>query len=184
MHSPPRLLLTGPPRVGKTSVVRRLIRELQSLGLRAGGFVTDEVCEKGRRVGFRAREIDGPSAIMAHVDSVIGPRLGRYRVLVPSFEGIALPAIDHALSDADVMLLDELGRMELFSEAFVARLNEVFRSAVPLVATVQLAANPITDALKRRSDVDLIMVTEANRDGLPASLAARLVRGRASGSPD
>lgn len=175
MPSPPRLLLTGPPRIGKTTVVQRLVGRLRERGLRVGGFMTEEMREKGHRVGFLVKDIDGPSAVMAYVDSRPGPHVGRYRVRVPSFERIALPAIDHALGGADVMMLDELGRMELFSALFVARLGEVFEAAVPLAATVQVAAHPITDELKGRADVEHVVVTTTNREVLPSRLAARLV---------
>jgi nucleoside-triphosphatase THEP1 len=153
-----------------------MVGRLRERGLRVGGFMTEEMREKGHRVGFLVRDIDdGPPAVMAYIESGPGPRVGRYRVRVPSFERVALPAIDQALAHADVLVLDELGRMELFSTPFVARLGEVFKAAIPLAATVQVAAHPITDGLKRRADVEQVVVTTTNRDDLPSRLVARLV---------
>ena len=54
-------------------------------------------------------------------------------------------------------------------------LDEAFATSVAVLATVHLVAHPVTDALKYRSDVELVTVTEANRTALPATLADRLV---------
>jgi nucleoside-triphosphatase len=167
----PRLLLSGPPGVGKTSVIRRLVELLHDAGVPVGGFLTHELRERGSRIGFTVEEIGGPQAVMAHVSRTAEPRIGRYGVDVPSFERIALPAMEHALVTEGVAIIDELGAMELFSPAFVAQLGALFDAQVPLVATVQQRGHPVTDALKARPDVELVTVTLDNRDRLPIVLS-------------
>src|SRR5262245_26109570 len=109
MSAVPYLLLTGPPRVGKTTVAGELVDRLTVAGRSVGGFLTGEVRETGRRVGFTVAEIGGGAVeLMAHVGWTDGPRVGRYRVNVPAFERVALPALDRAMSDADVIVMDEL----------------------------------------------------------------------------
>ncbi|WP_345025170.1 nucleoside-triphosphatase [Actinomadura keratinilytica] len=103
------------------------------------------------------------------------PRVGRYHVNVSTFEQIALPALDCAAAHADVIVVDEIGRMELFSDAFVSRLEKLLASPHPLVATAQLAPHPLLDDLKAREDIELVTVSETNRDSLAARVASRLI---------
>lgn len=166
-----RILLEGRPGVGKTTVARRLAERLRDAGVSIDGFTTEELREGRRRVGFAVERVGGERGVLAHVDLPGPPRVGRYGVDLASFERIALPAL---AADADVIVLDELGKMELASPAFRAAVGSLFEGDRPIVATVHAFGHPVTDALKRRADVDLVQVTERKRDALPEELAARL----------
>jgi hypothetical protein len=74
MAVPPRLLLTGPPRVGKSTAIGRLVRLLQERRLPVGGFVTDERREYGKRAGFVIRDLTGPETVLAYQDYAAGVR--------------------------------------------------------------------------------------------------------------
>jgi nucleoside-triphosphatase len=172
-----KILLEGRPGAGKSTVAQRLAELLGGEGVRVGGFVTGELRESGRRVGFEVEAFDGERAILAHVSLPGPPRVGRYGVDLEAFERVALPALD-AAGEADVVVVDELGKMELASERFRAAVSELFDGTLPVVATVHAFAHPFTDALKRRAGVECHRVTRDTRDALPIELAARL-----SGSP-
>lgn len=167
------LLVEGRPAVGKTTVVRRLATLLRQAGVPVAGFVTEELRERRRRVGFAIETFDGVQAVLAHVGLPGPPRVGKYGVDLPAFERLALPALASA-PDAGVVLIDELGKMELASETFRAAVSQLLEQPVAVVATVQIASHPFTDALKRRPAVELVRVNARNRDELPARLAARL----------
>lgn len=64
---PLRFLLEGHPKVGKTVAIRRLVQLLQARGTVVSGFVTDEIRERGRRVGFVVRDVAGPQAVLERV---------------------------------------------------------------------------------------------------------------------
>ena len=171
----PRILLTGAPGGGKTTVLRTVIALLGAEGVKPGGFITEEMREGGRRTGFITQEIGGASAVIARAGGPGGTRVGRYGVDVAAFECIALPAMERAGRDAQVVIIDEIGQMELASEAFTARLDQLFAIGRPLVATVHLASHPVTDSLIHRPGVELVHVNEHSRIGLPEQLAARLL---------
>ena len=171
---PLRLLIEGRPAIGKTTVARRLAALLREAGVPVAGFVTDELRERGRRVGFAVETLEGARAVLAHVDLRGPPRVGKYGVDLPAFERIALPALA-SLPERGVVLIDELGKMELASEAFCEAVSRLLEEAVALVGTVHVGRNSFTDALKQRPDVEVVPVTAGNRDELPKGLAARLV---------
>lgn len=179
MNDPPqqpvRLLLNGPPKVGKTVVMRRLVELLRERRAVVGGFVTDEMRERDRRVGFVVRDVAGSEAILAHQDFQTGVQVGRFGVDVAAFERVALPALHRAQGSGGVVIIDELGRMELASAPFVEAVDALFAGRLPVVATVHVYEHPVTDALKVRADVQHVAVTEANRDELPAQLLRQLM---------
>lgn len=136
------------------------------------GFLTREIREGRRRVGFGIETTRGRDGVLAHVDLPGPPRVGRYGVDLAALEAIALPAIARPADDA-VTVIDELGKMELASERFREAVARLFERPVAVVATVHAHPHPFTDALKRRDDVELERVTPRNRDALPRHLAAR-----------
>lgn len=173
--SPLRLLLTGPPGIGKSTVAERVVDQLRSAGVPVGGFITRELREEGRRVGFVADVINGASALLAHVSFTAGPQVGRYRVDVAAFEQAAVPALAQAVERRDLLLIDEIGRMELAAPAFVAVLDTIFAVPVYLLATVHQVPHPVTDTLKQRPDVEVVHVSRSNRDALADVLSTRLL---------
>jgi nucleoside-triphosphatase len=168
-----KVLLEGRPGAGKSTVAQRLAELLRAQDVHVGGFVTGELRERGRRVGFAVETFEGERATLAHVSFQGPPRVSRYGVDLAAFERVALPALE-AAKRADVAVLDELGKMELASERFCAAVTELFETSVPVVATTQAARHPFTDALKEREDVERLRVTRETRDALPEELAARL----------
>jgi nucleoside-triphosphatase len=166
-----KVLLEGAPGVGKTTVVMRLVRALCAEGTSVVGFFTEEIRERGRRVGFAVVEIGGARGVLAHVDHESPVRVGRYGVDVDTFERIALPALARPRG---VLVVDEVGKMELSSRAFSEAIVDAFRFDRPAVATVHRFGHPTSDELKARPDVEVIRVTRRNRDGLAADLASRL----------
>jgi nucleoside-triphosphatase len=173
----PRLLLEGRPGIGKTTVARRLLDLLREAGVPVGGFITRELRTGGQREGFIVQAASGVEEVLAHVGLPGPPRVGRYGVDLAAFERVALPAIRTA-GTGGVVVVDELGKMELASAPFRDAVVKLLGRDVAVVATVHLAHHRLTDALKRRPDVQVIRVTEATRDALPQRLMERLTGGR------
>ncbi len=172
-----QLLLTGPPRVGKTTLVQRVVEAWPGPVL---GFVTREVRERGRRVGFRLHTLDGQSAWLAHRRFPHHHRVGAYGVDLAALEALAVPLM-HRMAQADphtLAVIDEIGPMELLSPAFRQALRPVFDRGGPLLATVVLRPHPVADAFKARPDVQVVQVTPDNRDAL-VGRALTLLQGQA-----
>jgi nucleoside-triphosphatase len=167
----PRLLIEARPGAGKTTAIGRLAERLGDDGVALSGFLTREMRSQRRRVGFEIETFNGGRGVLAHVDIPGSPRVGRYGVDLEEFERLALPALEEP---ASVVLIDELGKMELASERFRSAVLTLFEGDAPIVATVHAFRHPFTDALKARTDVSTIRLTAANRDGLPDELASRL----------
>ena len=167
----PRRLIAGAPGVGKTTVARAVVERLRTAGAATGGFVTDELLAAGRRVGFEVRVLGGPTATIARAGMPAAVQVGRYGVDVGAFEEVALQAVRETLDSGAVLVLDELGSMELASDRFVRLLAAVFESPSAVLATVHLREHPVTDAIKSRPDVELVTVTAENRDALPEAVS-------------
>jgi nucleoside-triphosphatase len=170
-----RILLEGRPGSGKTTAVRRLAALLRTREV--AGFTTEEIRQSGTRVGFALETLTGQRAVLAHVDFAGPPRVGRYGVDLGVMERLALPALKPPSPDAPaerLLIVDELGRMELACSSFRDAIRALFEADVDVVATVHAHRDPFTDALKGRADIELIHLTAQNRDALPQELAARL----------
>jgi nucleoside-triphosphatase len=96
---------------------------------------------------------------------------------LPTFEHVALPAM-HAPSTGGVVVVDELGKMELASAAFQEAVSDLLGREVAVVATVHLTHHRFTDALRRRPGIRVVRVTDATRDALPEQLMDALVGAR------
>jgi nucleoside-triphosphatase len=172
-----RLLIEARPGAGKTTALRRTAEVLAAHGVRCAGILTEEIREHGRRVGFEVSALTREErGTLAHADLPGPPRVGRYGVDLDTFERIALPELRR---EADVVLIDEIGKMELAARAFREAVLELVETERPLIATVHVFRHPFTDALKVRRDVEVVRLARANRDALPAAIVERLLMSRA-----
>ncbi|MFE1882979.1 nucleoside-triphosphatase [Streptomyces diastatochromogenes] len=181
---PTRILLEGRPGAGKTTALRRLAALLPTHS--ATGFTTEEIRQSGARVGFALETLTGRREVLAHVDLPGPPRVGKYGVDPGVMERLALPSLRPAATEeaaGRLVLIDELGRMELACTAFRHAVDALFAADIDVVATVHTHRDPFTDALKRRADIEVVQLTPANRDVLPGELAARLQHPRTQGRP-
>jgi nucleoside-triphosphatase len=181
MESPhvKNLLVTGRPGCGKTTAVLRLVERL--VGLRLSGIYTRELRERGPRVGFEAVGLaTRQHALLAHVRSRSPLRVGRYGVEVANLARMVKAELDRPPDDVDLLIVDEVGKMELLCPEFVDAMPRLLDGPVPVLATVALRGGGVIAEVKARKDVRLVEVTPEARDRLPADLEA-WARGRPSG---
>jgi nucleoside-triphosphatase len=163
-----KILLTGRPGCGKTTLVKRVVH---ALAPSAGGFYTEEVREHGARVGFKIVTLDGKEALLAHVDFKTTERVGKYGLDLSALQTVGIEALRTAVHARKLVVIDEIGPMEIRSPIFRDVVNEAFNSGAPILATITARSFPFTDAIKKRADVTMIEVRPSNRDQLVSELS-------------
>jgi len=162
------VFLTGPPRIGKTTVLVKAVEGLKSLGYKVGGMVSREVREGGVRVGFKIIDLStGREGWLAHVRQPTGPKISKYRVNLSDLESVGVKSIRDAVLNADVIVIDEVGPMELFSRSFKEAVKTALESGKPLLGTIHYRArDPLINMIKRHGDAEVLEVTAMNRSRL------------------
>ena len=170
------ILVTGPPGIGKTSTLRRSVKDLKNRKYAVGGMICREVREAGVRVGFEIMDLStGQRGWLAHVNQPTGPRIGKYRVNLTDLDVIGASAILDALQNADVLAVDEIGPMELSSTAFSNALVRAVESSKPLFGTIHYGLrNSLVNNIKNREDVEILKVTYENRENLHKLIANKI----------
>lgn len=169
------ILLTGRPGVGKTTIVRKVLARWEA---GAGGFYTEEIREQGRRTGFRLVTLDGAEGTLASVNISSPYRVGKYGIDLDDLEKVGVEALYRAMRQPEMSLLvvDEVGRMELFSPAFREAVEKALDSPKLVLATVMARSHPWVDAIKARPNVRLVEVTSLNRSTLPEQILRGLLQ--------
>ena len=171
------LLVTGSPGVGKTTVLLRVVEALKARGYSVGGMVSREVRSCGKRVGFEVLDLaDGRRGWLAHVSQKSGPQVGKYRVNLEDLNSIGAKAIMEAVDKCDVIAIDEIGPMELFSEKFKEAVKRAVESGKLVVGVVHWKARDrLIEEVKKREDTEAFVVTSENRNKLHETIIGKAV---------
>jgi len=164
-----KILLTGLPGCGKTTAIMQIIANLNSK--KVAGFYTQEIRKENIRKGFSWTRLDGATGILAHID-IKGPhKVGKYGVDVAGFEKSVLPVLDIERSNAQLFIIDEIGRMECFSEKFITAVKHLFTSDKSVLATVAKKGKGFISEIKKYPGIKLFNLTTQNRDKIIAEIS-------------
>jgi nucleoside-triphosphatase len=171
------LLLTGVPGVGKTSVLMKIVESLKAGGYSVGGMVSREVRVGTDRVGFEILDLKtGRKGWLARVGQNQGPCVGRYQVNLEEIRSIGAKAIATAVTDSDIIVIDEIGPMELHSSEFKEAVKRAAESPKLIVGVVHWhASDRLVTELRERSDVEVHAVTLENRTNLNELVFAKAI---------
>ena len=162
-----KTLITGKPGVGKTTLVQKIIKRMGSVNM--ASFCTSEIRCTGSRLGFELQGLNGGRRILAHVEIDSQHRVGKYGVDKDGFEEF-LATLDLLNPDVELIVIDEIGKMELFSNRFRNLVCDALSADKQLLATIPLKGNDFIREIKQRLDIHLLEVTHANRDRLPEAM--------------
>jgi nucleoside-triphosphatase len=170
------LILTGAPGVGKTTLLTKTVDALKMNGVRVGGMVTREVREGNVRVGFEILDLtSNKHGWLAHVNGQGGLQVGKYHVNLNDLDNVGASAIMQALEKCDVIAIDEIGPMELFSPKFKQAVAQALESKKLMLIVVHgKAKDPIVTQVKRRVDAEIFNVTFSNRENLTEQLKRKV----------
>ena len=153
------ILLTGPPRSGKSTLIEAVIGRIKEP---VTGFFTREMREGGERVGFSINTVEGREGILAHKGMKSRYRVGRYGVNLKDIEDIAVPAMIPSMPE-EIVVIDEIGKMECFSRLFRETLSQVLDSPNRVLGSIALRGDAFIEAIKLREDVMVVEVAIQNR---------------------
>ncbi len=158
-----KVLLTGAPGSGKTTLIRAVVGELDPS--RVVGFTTEEIREEGERLGFRVRLLHGKgSGILAHRSVSGGPRVGRYGVEVVAFEELVLPFLEVEPEPGVLYVIDEVGKMECLSPRFARAARRLLEGPAAVLATIPLRGVPFLAKIRAGQQVTTFHVRAGQRE--------------------
>lgn len=168
------ILLTGAPGSGKTTVIRRVLTQLDGP---VGGFYTQEIRAHGERQGFEIITLDGRRDTLAHVNLRGRKRVGRYGVDVAALDTLAVTAIEKAIAAGGIVVIDEIGPMEILSERFRHAVLEALHSEAQVLGTIVLRGLAFADQIKAMPGVTLLQVRRESQEALVAQILGLLRAG-------
>ncbi|RLF36618.1 MAG: nucleotide kinase [Thermoplasmata archaeon] len=171
MDDIPKIGITGLPGAGKTNTLLKVVKDLEELGYRVGGMVTEAIIKNGERVGFDVMNWKTKERrVFAHVDLDTSERVGKYKVDIKALEEVGVPAIEDAImnDEIDIIIIDEVGKMEMLSEKFCKVVLAALDSDKPILVTLhKKSRSPLLQDIRRRDDIRILEVTPVNRNLLP-----------------
>lgn len=165
------IFLTGAPSSGKTTVIKKVINALK---VQANGFYTEEERIAGRRIGFLMQTLDGKQGYLAHQDISSDAHIRRYGVSLENIEQIAVPSIKPV--EKQIIILDEIGKMECFSEKFIDAAKQALDSPNIVIGTITFGGTDFIQEVKNRDDIEIIEVTTENRNHLPEIILEKVAK--------
>ena len=156
------LLIAGLPRSGKTTLIKKII-DVDAIGKNARGFLTEEFREEGQRIGFHVITVPERKKGLLSRKGLPSPyNVGAYAVNIDVLEDLGCQAILEAIKTNKIIIVDEIGKMELFSEKFRKSLNKALDSRQKVLATIMERPNVFADGIKKRPDVRVLYLTRKN----------------------
>lgn len=162
------ILLTGRPGIGKTTLINKSVRRIRETGIKIGGISTREIRSRNIRKGFMIRDVEsGREAIMASTDFGEGPKIGRYRIDISALVDVGVTAIRTAIEEAEVVVIDEIGPMELLSPEMSKIILRAIDSTKPVLGVIHWKKRGrLIHAILSNPETKVIEVRHDNRDSL------------------
>ncbi|MCR8471794.1 MAG: nucleoside-triphosphatase [Candidatus Korarchaeota archaeon] len=156
------IFIAGPPRSGKSTLLMSILEDLQKDKIRISGIICPEIRVSGKRWGFKVKVYpEGPEEILASVEIQSPYRVSKYGVNIGGFERIVENYLMKMLKDPNVqvLLIDEIGKMELLSKKFRSFVEEALNSPKLVVGVLGYVDDPLVLSIRRRKDTVVYTIT-------------------------
>lgn len=155
-----KYFLSGVPRVGKTTALKKIIAEIGSE--KFSGFYSEEVVVNYQRTGFKVISLDGTESIFASIYSNSLTRVGRYGIDIKKFENIAIHSINKSLNQNKIIVIDEIGPMQISSNKFLYTIENLLESSHTVLGTIYFDSHPVIDKIKQKKDINTFHLNKHN----------------------
>ena len=155
------IFITGKPGCGKTTLIKEILKEIK---IQARGFYTEEIRQKGERVGFKIITLSGKEGILSHKEIECPFKVSKYKVNLKDLEEIGIKEIEKGLEEDCLIVIDEIGKMELFSKKFKKVIKKTLESKNKVLGTIKLTLNSFTERIRKRKDTKILNLTKENRE--------------------
>jgi nucleoside-triphosphatase len=137
--------------------------------MNSGGFYTEEIRERGRRVGFRIHSLDAQQGVMAHTGMQSNDRVGKYGVDLSVINSLAVESLRRAKSEGSLIIIDEIGPMELLSQEFRSEVLEIFNGDYE----VPKRKSDFLNQIRRLPNVTILEIFPGNREEIVEEVVSR-----------
>lgn len=165
-----RILLTGEPRVGKSTVIEKIIRK-HSID---SYVLAKEIRKKNERIGFKLITPKEDCQFAYRKVLPLTPRVGRYWIDVDLINKVCIPAVEKAMAKKNLFVFDEFGAMQMLSRQLKNKVYKLLESNMPLLTTITKADFRWARKIKSYKNIEVIEVTRKNRKSLPRIISIKL----------
>ncbi|KDR96407.1 nucleoside-triphosphatase [Peptoclostridium litorale DSM 5388] len=167
-----KIFITAKPGSGKTTAIKEIVSQI---GIeKCKGFYTEEIRKNQKRAGFKIKTLDGREGILASTDSKSGLRHGKYGLDIETFEELCLSSIESGIDDDKVIVIDEVGPMEMHSEKFKTLLKIIIKRPSIVIGSICYRNFPWIDEFKRSKEIEVIELNLENRNDIPSIVLTKL----------
>ena len=175
-----KILITGPPRCGKTTLVSQISIQLKKMNIKIFGFITTEVKKGQKRIGFRAIDINSKYEcwLSRKTNKKTQYMVGSYNVFIGEFEQFLEKSFENFSIDNsnNLIIIDEIGKMELYSKKFISLISEIFKSNNSILATIgQKLRHPVKEMLLQMKNIKIYNLNRNNFNDIKSDLIQNLL---------
>jgi nucleoside-triphosphatase len=170
--------ITGLPSAGKTNTLIQVIKMLEEEGHTVGGMITEPILDDKKRNGLYVMDwMTKKRGVLAATDIHSKFMVGKMGVDLDVLQEIGVQALVNACEKADIIVIDEVGKIEVESDKFRDAVKEALKTEKPMLLTLhKKSRNPLLQDIRRRDDVRILEVTPINRNLLPYKIM-KLMKG-------
>ncbi|MEM0157017.1 MAG: NTPase [Thermoplasmataceae archaeon] len=170
--------ITGPVGSIKAEALHKIIDMLEKDGTVVQGVLVSEITEHGKLLGYSLFDISTKKKItFAQAGIISRIKIDKLGVDTRLLEEILVPSLQKARESADVIVIDEIGKLENTTRSIQAEIETTLKSEKPLIVTLhKKSRNPVLQEIRALEGIRVFDITPINKSTLPFKVL-RVIRG-------